>query len=254
MTSKSKTSSFADKRSASISTTKSLLIAATGNTFTKSASPSSSKKSTFGMSSFPFRYAYASDGYTPSHQTPASPLYVNSHDYTPSFLLSGRYNSNYNGGGGGGSTSEVEKSEENLFKSTTTNSSSISTSDIDDSLVSHRTTANKIFFIQGDKSEVEAEEEADTFAEHPEYKNLIGSVDNEYYDRHFSTLDADLDLLNFHNLNNQTLPSKLFDEISGLKRYGVRRHHSAPQSDAKWLQVGPFTCSLRLENPKSIAT
>lgn len=43
---------------------------------------------------------------------------------------------------------------------------------------------------------------------------------------------------NFANLYSaHTLPNRDFDEISGLKRYGVRRHHSAPQPDAKWLQV-----------------
>jgi hypothetical protein len=32
------------------------------------------------------------------------------------------------------------------------------------------------------------------------------------------------------------LPFKLAEDIS-LKRYGIRRHYSAPQPDAKWLQV-----------------
>jgi hypothetical protein len=28
--------------------------------------------------------------------------------------------------------------------------------------------------------------------------------------------------------------------VSGLKKYAVRRHHSAPQSDVNWLQVGAW--------------
>ena len=38
----------------------------------------------------------------------------------------------------------------------------------------------------------------------------------------------------------------LADDAYDLKRYGVRRHHSAPQSDANWLQVGRRLSSFAL--------
>lgn len=42
------------------------------------------------------------------------------------------------------------------------------------------------------------------------------------------------------DLNNQSLPIRSTESdilVANLKRYAIRRHHSAPQSDAKWLQV-----------------
>lgn len=34
-----------------------------------------------------------------------------------------------------------------------------------------------------------------------------------------------------------TLPTRFTEDSSGLKKYAIRRHHSAPQSDLKWFQV-----------------
>lgn len=248
MSSKSKFSTFCDsKRSASISTTKSMLLSATSslkssnNKSSPTNSPQISKSNV--LSSIPFRYALASDGCTTHpkrlHSTSSpvnsmSTLLVDSQPYSSS-SLSGRYYIN-------GSLEPNGRSDEYLFKK----HESISSSDIDDarSCLNRSTISpksfdkNHIFFVQGDedKTETEAAEENDTFVEHSNYDNkLNGNDPNEKIKTLLDPFEHDSTLSNL--LSTSTLPLKLPEELSALKRYGIRRHHSAPQSDAKWLQV-----------------
>lgn len=177
------------------------------------------------LASLPFRYAF--DGFSnrssnllTKQNTIPSPTNtdksfanerINTQQNFSSSSLSGngcgRYNSSHNGDC---STSEVEISEENLHQRKTTKQSSISSSDLDDfksSSISNGTNQ------QVWESKHNLEEEI-----------ILDSLDD-----------------NSNNTsNNQTLPTRLPESdllAANLKKISIRRHHSAPQSDAKWLQV-----------------
>ena len=175
------------------------------------------------LASLPFRYAFdgfsnrSSSNQLTKQNTIPSPNNakknfvnekINSQQHFSSSSLSG------NGGGrcssshnGDYSTSEVEASEENLHLRQK-KQNSISSSDMDDfksSSISNGTNQQ----IWESKHNLEEE-------------IILDSLDDNI------------------NSNNQTLPTRLPDSnllVTNLKKYSIRRHHSAPQSDSKWLQV-----------------
>jgi hypothetical protein len=96
---------------------------------------------------------------------------------------------------------------------------------------------------------LERAEEQDTFVEYSSTNNssqennlerMQGVAGDSRSASRKNILEAVRSEVNFANLFSQsTLPNnKLLDDVSGLKKYAVRRHHSAPQSDVNWLQVG----------------
>lgn len=177
------------------------------------------------LASLPFRYAFDGFSRNNSHLTkqntiPSPTSYLSGFNNTSmsaqqhfsSSSLSGRCTSSHNGDY---SASEVEVSEENLGMRNK-KQNSISSSDLDDfksSSLSNGTTSNQ-----------------------PDSNNLF----YEPNDDEFDTNDNEITNATTNNNSNQTLPTKLPESdilVSNLKKYAIRRHHSAPQSDAKWLQV-----------------
>ncbi|RNA40340.1 rho guanine nucleotide exchange factor 17, partial [Brachionus plicatilis] len=175
------------------------------------------------LSSFPFRYPFASDGCTtsntttstsPQHNSPQSVSNASSlvAEETNSSSLGGTYCSGFDSG----------SNDEILFKkpdSCVENPSNILKA-IDDK-------KTNLFFVQGDDDYDDNrrnmyEEKRDVF------------MDTFRHDKinPLETVQSELTLF-----STNTLPNRYFDDSSGLKRYGVRRHHSAPQPDAKWLQA-----------------
>jgi hypothetical protein len=170
------------------------------------------------LASLPFRYAFdgfsnrSSSNQLTKQNTIPSPTNtnksfvnekINSQQHFSSSSLSGngcgRCSSSHNGDY---SASEVEISEENLHMRQK-KQNSISSSDMDDfksSSISNGTNQ------QVWESKHNLEEEI-----------ILDSLDD-------NTSNS--------NNNNQTLPT-----LTNLKKYSIRRHHSAPQSDSKWLQV-----------------
>lgn len=199
-------------------TTKSRIPSTNSNT-------NNSKVSTM-LSVLPFRYAFASDGCT--LQKPVLPLQRNSQPLAhsnsiidasdiSSSSLSGRYYQN------GLSMDEdvMYKKSQSDFEERSGSFDRINSIQI----------LNKNFFVPDDdetdlrKNKTDCDdEEHDTFDENTRMKKGLESVQSE---------------ANFSNLYNttSTLPNKISDDSSGLRKYAIRRHHSAPQSDAKWLQV-----------------
>lgn len=223
MTSRYKFSTLPEtKRSASISSPKPFNL-------------NSQKKKFSMLTSFPFRYPFASDGCTASSATNSTSPQRNSpqnvsnasslmaEEYTSS-SLSGRYYSH-------GSDFESGSNEEILFNK---RSSCIEdSSKIFDVIKTQKNRANEknLFFVQDDDDYDENrrhlyDEDQDTF---------IDTYINEPNNKHLETVQSELNFSNLYNAN--TLPNKALDDSSGLKRYAIRRHHSAPQPDAKWLQV-----------------
>ena len=262
MTSRYKFSSFSEnKRSASISTTKALLMSAKSSLSggqpkattpdepqtAAAANPSNS------LSLLPFRYALASDGVHSSNEGTNSSLAAEQQpQHHSSSSLSGRYYTTTNGGS---LKSDIDglPSDESIFKK---NESISSQSDLDlESRASCFLNTNspksidrkRIIFFQGgrnpaeDKTADEVDEENDTFMDQSHFANKtpISAFNSE--SRHqsvhaYNSLDSELSFDD--ESHNAASPLRLDDECSALKRYGIRRHHSAPQSDAKWLQVG----------------
>lgn len=125
-------------------------------------------------------------------------------------------------------TSEIDRSDENLVLFASNNKDDTSVSENSNSNL-----LNRIFYLKTDN----IQNDDDLFVE-----NSTNKLDNLLESIH-STENTPLlsNMIDCHtNENNQisssTLPFKLAEEIS-LKRYGIRRHYSAPQPDAKWLQV-----------------
>ncbi len=208
--------SFGSKRSQSISTS-------------KPASPSPSdtlktKRSQFAMlASLPFRYAFTNSMLIKQTSLIHSSDVTNiqQHTYQSSNLIKNSIDE---------STSEVGVSEENLIKQP-----SFSSSDIDDykpvSLIFNREDMEKTV---GESHPAFADmlNEVDVLNE--EDDNLVedtsGEVPVEECDE-WKTNDSRI-------MNNFTLPNNLSDDLaSAMRKTAIRRHHSAPQSEAKWLQV-----------------
>lgn len=185
------------------------------------------RKTRFSMlSSFPFRYPFASDGCTPSQTTTssspqqgspknisnASSLIV---EEISSSSLIGRYCSGSNEEFVNKRNSYIESSSK-LFKTM----ESLEANSIDKNLFY----VNDYDDYDQNRSHL-YEEKRDVF------------IDTFNHDKinYLESVQSEQNFANLYSVN--TLPNKDFDDISGLKRYGVRRHHSAPQPDAKWLQV-----------------
>jgi hypothetical protein len=227
-----------------------------GNSFDNPSSPPGKKQQIGSMlTALPFRYAFASDGctlrtdhqaYQVDHVTSKTELNNLLHaeggqNYSSS-SLSGSYYTN-------GSESSHRINRIDCIQRV----GSISSSDMDDikSDIASATNldsgggsgGNYVSFDNEDyqKTESEQAEDQDKFAEYSsnsQENNLEVFVEESPPSRK-NILEAVRSEANFSNLFNQsTLPNKLLlDDASGLKKYGVRRHHSAPQSDINWLQV-----------------
>lgn len=232
------------------------------------------------LSSFPFRYALASDGCTTttsnSARLPASPkqpppppsttskqpsLLINSsssHDYSK---LVSSFSATTNGSSLESMSRQNHQYEENAFikkesisslemdtvggvlnKSSTSPSSSSPKTDDDN---------DAVFFVQTDYDN----EDVDKFKEERFYNDeneeekkrcrvekatavtskATNGTNNFVHDLFQSESS-------FFNLFATTLPPRLSNTADSyvsysLKKYAVRRHHSAPQSDSKWAQV-----------------
>jgi hypothetical protein len=125
-------------------------------------------------------------------------------------------------------TSEIDKSDENLFVIAPNNKEDISISEN-----SNNNLINRIFYLKTDS----IQNEEDLFVE-----NSTNKLDNLLESIHSTEITPLLPNMiscqtsETNQINSSTLPFKLTEENS-LKRYGIRRHYSAPQPDAKWLQV-----------------
>lgn len=232
---KSKISSFYEmKRNSSLSTTKSVQT----NSYSKSLSigPIAGSKASKMFSSFPFRYAFASDGCTQkdsvSPKRNSSPhsnsnLLTDSQEFSSS-SLSGRYYST-------GSGPEPEPEEEILLKKNDFDQGDSNGRSFDISSPSKQ----GMFFVAEDD-----DNEKQTSTEYAEEDDIF--VDEfTLNDTNFSNLKKNKLLecvqseSSFSNLyKTTTLPNKISDDVSSLKKYGIKRHHSAPQPvETKWLQV-----------------
>lgn len=170
------------------------------------------------LSSFPFRYPFASDGCTastastsPQHSSPNASSLIAEEGNSSS--LSGRYCSGFESG----------SNEEILFTKRTSYVE-------DPSVLLKKTNSEEKKFFYVNKND--DFEDRHLYDEKPDV--FIESFRNDKIN-HLETVQSEVNFANLYGAN--TLPNKDFDESSGLKRYGVRRHHSAPQPDAKWLQV-----------------
>lgn len=181
------------------------------------------------LASLPFRYAF--DGFSRTNSvltkqntipSPSSSRAgfnnesMSAQQHFSSSSLSGRCNSSQNGDC---STSEVEISEENLGM-IKKKQNSIGSSDLEDfksSSLSNGTTPNQLNMSDS--------------------TNQVFEPTDEFQNHNYECVTNETSVT---NTNNQTLPTRLPESdilVSNLKKYAVRRHHSAPQSDAKWLQV-----------------
>ena len=215
---KSRAFSFGSKRSQSICTS-------------KPASPSPSdtlktKRSQFAMlASLPFRYAFTNRMLIKQssliHSSDVTSIHH--HTYQSSNLIKNSIDE---------STSEVGVSEENLAKQP-----SFSSSDIDDykpvSLIFNREDLERTV---AESHPAFADIELNTVdVLNEEEDNLIEDTSGEV------VLEGDVNECKFNDskiINNLTLPNNLPDDLaSAMRKTAIRRHHSAPQSEAKWLQV-----------------
>lgn len=274
MTSRFKFSSFSENKRSSLNSPKGL---ATNSNKSSSPSPrpksmhppsttetDSLPTSTNPLSSLPFRYALASDGCTSSVVSSSSvksiagttstgnmsSLAIDPHNHSSS-SLSGRYYAN-----GSLLSDNQDKLNSDDFASKT-NESISSQSDLDlgsGSSCFLNTNSPKsidrknILFFLNDVDEKRRkfyfDEESNSLyndrgnnSDKTSKSNLnyeFDDVDNSAFNNN-SLLNAEFNLDS--ELSNEMSPLRLDDENSALKRYGIRRHHSAPQSDAKWLQV-----------------
>lgn len=218
MSHKSKTFNFGSKRSQSISTSKPMMSSSASETL-------KTKRSQFAMlASLPFRYAFSNNSNNWMKQTSLQ----NSSDtcgYQSSNLIRSSIDE---------STSEVGISEENLIKQP-----SFCSSDIEDYKphASHYEDSHNEFniYLPSDDADTELNyviEEADNFVEEEEEKKTDQNLDKD----EFETIETRL--VSSSDINNFTLPNKQADDmLSPFKKTAIRRHHSAPQSEAKWLQV-----------------
>jgi hypothetical protein len=216
------------------------------------------------LSSLPFRYALASDGCTSSPLNSMqvksivgttstgnmSSLTIDPQNHSSS-SLSGRYYTN-------GSTTPENIERLNSDESVSKKNESISSqSDLDlgnGSSCFLNTNSPKsidrknILFFLNDVDEKRRkfyfDEECDSFYDDRANNSDKNSKTNLNFEANYgdnatsnshSLLSAEFNLDS--ELSNTMSPLRLDDECSALKRYGIRRHHSAPQSDAKWLQV-----------------
>jgi hypothetical protein len=215
---KSKAFSFGSKRSQSISTS-------------KPASPSpgdtlKTKRSQFAMlASLPFRYAFTNSSNMLIKQSSminsTDVKSIQQHTYQSSNLIKNSIDE---------SASEVGVSEENLVKQP-----SFSSCDIDD----YKPVT--LIFNREDLERTVAES-------HPAFGDMalnMASVLNEEDDNLVGDstdiiLEGDVEykVNDTRIMNNFTLPNNLPEDLaSALRKTAIRRHHSAPQSEAKWLQV-----------------
>lgn len=216
MSSKSKAFQFGSKRSQSLSTSSKL-------TAQSAAEHLKTKRSQFAMlASLPFRYAF-----------------------TNNMLI--KQNSNENSNGGYQTTnlirssidesnSEVGVSEENLAKQP-----SFSSSDIEDyskpiSLIFNREDLTKQVSLPENHdynlSNVLDEEEPGGGA----VQKSVAFISTD--DERMTGQGTELKMNSSSAVNNSITQSKEGDEVaSAAKKSAIRRHHSAPQSEAKWLQV-----------------
>jgi hypothetical protein len=248
------------KRSASMGTTKypsidectSMMITPPGNSF-DNPSPPNKKQLGAMLTSLPFRYAFASDGCTQRVMDNQAYQVDQMSKAELSLIQAAAEGQNYSSSSLSGSyyTNGSESSHRINRIDCLQRVGSISSSDMDDmksdiaSATNLESGGNYVSFDNEDyqKTESEQAEDQDKFAEYasnsqenslemcpegsPSRKNILEAVRSE---------------TNFSNLFNQsTLPNKLMlDDVACLKKYGVRRHHSAPQSDINWLQVRLF--------------
>lgn len=214
MSSKSKAFQFGSKRSQSLSTSSKL-------TAQSAAEHLKTKRSQFAMlASLPFRYAFTNN----------------------SLLI--KQNSNENGGYQSTnlirssideSNSEVGVSEENLAKQP-----SFSSSDIEDynkpiSLIFNREDLTKQVSLPENHdynlSNVLDEEEP---AEVEQKSVSFISIEDEKT----TSQGTETKMNSSSAVNTSITQNKEGDEVaSAAKKSAIRRHHSAPQSEAKWLQV-----------------
>jgi hypothetical protein len=241
------------------------------------SSPVSPKRITSSLiSSFPFRYAFASDGCT------SPKLTINQTNTTSSSIQGSRLNSatlfdtNKTTTTVSSSLSGRTESDVNFdsVKIARTNSSANSPSpaqieinlnvnsrSINYDLLNKYTSLSvdnsksKMFYLS-DASNLDADADADVDADAEPDLNDFDQINNsiDKYRQEIGDIDEDKDkfdeIISSKNLTTTTndfnndfsleqldKSIRLSDEVSALKRYGVRRHHSAPQSDAKWLQV-----------------
>ena len=132
------------------------------------------------------------------------------------------------------STSEVGVSEENLAKQP-----SFSSSDIDD--------YKPVSIVFNQRDDFGERSMAESHQAYMEVEPLTACAMNEEDDGLLIEDSGggglmmegfcEFKLLN-KNVNNLTLPNNYPDDlVSVMKKTAIRRHHSAPQSEAKWLQV-----------------
>ena len=216
MSSKSKSFQFGSKRSQSLSTSKPGPQTAAEHLKTK--------RSQFALlASLPFRYAFTNNSFLlkqhSSDNSPPSGCYQ-----AASLLVRGSVDE---------SNSEVGASEENLTKQP-----SASSSDIDDytkpiSLVFNREDLTKqvslpendgSFYLANVPDEEEPSEAAEAAVVIP-----IGGETVSLSESKMNSSSA---------VNTSISESREGDEVAAAaKKSAIRRHHSAPQSEAKWLQV-----------------
>ena len=203
----SKAFAFGSKRSVSISTSKPVTTSASEHLKTK--------RSQFAMlASLPFRYAFNNSMLIKQNSLnqahPSESLYPPSSNLIKSSIDE--------------STSEVGISEENLTKQP-----SFGSSDIED---------YKPISIIFNREDLVIKK-ADSMPEHDVVIDEVGNdeVVNFKTDEEFKV--AELKMNSSSAVNNFSMANRsLADEIAqAAKKTAIRRHHSAPQSEAKWLQV-----------------
>ena len=219
---KSKAFNFGNKRSVSISTAK---------TDQAALSDVKTKRSQFSMlSSFTFRNAFSGNSNVlmkqssnPSPDTSDTLMDDVTESYKTKLLLRQNSSNCYDE-----SMSEVEISEENLIEKEGGNAY-LSSSDFDEfkfntgSLSPGSPSDEPQQHVSFEQDRVLEGIEQLTVEEPDVFDDLNNTNNNKTSCR--------------QNNNSLTLSVRLLDEASEIKKVGVRRHHSAPQSEAKWLQV-----------------
>ena len=215
---KSKAFNFGNKRSASISTSKADQAA---------LNDVKTKRSQFSMlSSFTFRNAFSGNSNVlmkqssnPSPDTSESLMDDVTESYKTKLLLrqnSSNYCDEF--------TSEVEISEENLIDKEGSANPYLSSSDLDEFKFNNGSLSPSSPL---DDSQRQVSFDQDNVLE--DIEQLIVEEPDVFDDLNKTSCRQ--------NNNSLTLSVRLLDEASEIKKVGVRRHHSAPQSEAKWLQV-----------------
>lgn len=253
MSNKTKPSLLADsKRSTSLNTN--------GGSKSLPKSGSGGKKMASMLYSLPFKYAFASDGCTSTDATtngagtetsrPNGGVKNESNSAAKKkFLFSSLSARSYANG------SSFDASDSSTSESLFIKKESISSLDMDDgralilksSSSSPKTDANgqKMFFINDEDciAAIEAVHQRDAAANNLTVNEAVSHNLHDLFQSEGSFFAGNTLVAgpaNTSTATTTTLPNQRIndqDDSSYLKKYAIRRHHSAPQSDAKWLQV-----------------